>query len=70
MKVCPIRTVSVTPARAEEGEIAGGSREIMVFPSSWTIDATAELRAGRVRVSGALHVVDRDRLEREIAAGT
>ena len=38
------RSVNVTPARAEEGEIAGASREIMVFPSSWTIDATAEVR--------------------------
>ena len=63
------RSVNVTPARPEEGEIAGGSREIMVFPSSWTIDATAEVRAGRVRVTGDLHVVDRDRLEREMAAG-
>ena len=32
-----MRVVGVSPARAEEGEITGASREIMVFPSSWTI---------------------------------
>ena len=38
--------VTVTPARAEEGEIAGASREILVFPSSWTIDGDRR-RCGR-----------------------
>ena len=63
------RSVTVTPARPEEGEIAGASRRSWSSPSSWTIDATAEVRAGRVRVTGDLHVVDRDRLEREMADG-
>ena len=62
-----VRSVSVSPARAEEGEISGASREIVVFPSSWTFDATAQIASGRVRVTGGLHAVDRDRLEREIA---
>ncbi len=61
--------VSVNPARAEEGEIAGASREFVVFPSSRTINAQAIIRAGRVRVSGGVHLVDRDRLEAELAAG-
>ena len=64
-----MQTVSVVPARAEEGEIAGASREILVFPSMWTVDADAEVRTGRVRVSGTANVVDRDRLEKEIAGG-
>jgi hypothetical protein len=64
-----IQAVSVVPARAEEGEIAGASREILVFPSMWTVDALGEVRAGRVRVSGTASVVDRDRLEKEIAGG-
>lgn len=63
-----VRTIDVSPARAEEGEISGASREIVVFPSSWTLDATAQIASGRVQVTGSLHVVDRDRLEREIAA--
>ena len=57
----------VTPARAEEGEISGASREIIAFPSTWTIDATTSVVDGSVRVTGSVHAVDRDRLEREIA---
>ncbi len=64
-----LQTVSVVPARAEEGEIAGASREFLVFPSMWMVDADAEVRTGRVRVSGTASVVDRDRLEKEIAGG-
>ncbi len=63
------QTVSVRPARAEEGEINGASHDFMVFPSMWTVTADSEIRGGRVRMSGAVNVVDRDRLERELAAG-
>jgi len=64
-----IQSISVTPATAEEGEIASSSRQIVVFPSHWTIDATAEVTAGRVRASGVLSEIDRDRLEREVSGG-
>ncbi len=63
------QSVSAQPARAEEGEIQGASRDFLVFPSMWTIQADSEVRGGRVRVSGDLNVVDRDRLEAEIARG-
>jgi hypothetical protein len=46
-----VRSVYVSPARAEEGEISGASREIVVFPSSWTVDAEAQIANGRVRVT-------------------
>nr|MBA2373933.1 hypothetical protein [Chloroflexota bacterium] len=65
-----VESVAVRPARAEEGESAGASREFIVFPSSWTIRGDTELRDGRVHVNGAVNVVDRDRLESEIADGT
>jgi hypothetical protein len=64
-----IRTVTVSPARAEEGEISGASRDIIAFPSTWTTDAAAVIGDGRVTVTGSVHAVDRDRLEREIASG-
>ena len=64
-----VRSLDVNPARAEEGEIAGASREIIAFPSTWTIDAATQIRSGRVQVTGSVHAVDRDRLEREIADG-
>ncbi len=64
-----IRTVTVTPARPEEGEISGASRDIIAFPSTWTIDGAAVIGDGRVNVTGSIHAVDRDRLEREIASG-
>lgn len=59
----------VAPARAEEGEITGASREVLIFPSSRTIDATTRIANGRVRVSGGVHLVDVDRLESEITSG-
>ena len=62
-------SISVTPAREEEAEIAGASREILIFPSAWTIAADAAISDGRVRVAGSLNTVDRDRLEREIDDG-
>jgi hypothetical protein len=62
-------SVEVVPARAEEGEIAAASRDFIVFPSSWTVDAKARLAAGRVRVNGSVHLVAVDRLEKEVASG-
>ncbi|HEY7735205.1 MAG TPA: Ig-like domain-containing protein, partial [Candidatus Limnocylindrales bacterium] len=63
------QSVTVSPARAEEGEIGAASREFIVFPSSRMIDAQSTIRAGRVRVQGSVHLVARDRLETELAAG-
>ncbi len=63
------QSISVGPARAEEGDIAGSSRDFLVFPSSRTIHSDATIQAGRVRVTGTVHLVDRDRLEAELAAG-
>jgi alpha-2-macroglobulin len=60
----------VAPARAEEGDIAGVTREFVVFPSTRTIDAEATIRGGRVRVSGKVHLVDRDRLETALQGGS
>ena len=62
-------TFEVAPARAEEGEITGASRDVIIFPSSRTIDATARITKGRVRVSGSVHLVDVDRLESEVTGG-
>jgi hypothetical protein len=64
------QSVSVSPARAEEGDIAGSSSEFLVFPSSRTVRADASIADGRVWIKGAVHVVDRDRLEAAIAAGS
>jgi alpha-2-macroglobulin len=63
------QSLQVSPARAEEGDIGGASREFIVFPSSRTIDADATIRGGRVRLQGTVHLVDRDRLEAEMAIG-
>ncbi len=63
------QAVFVNPARAEEGEISGASRQFVVFPSMWTIAADGVVRDGRVRVSGTINVVDVERLEREIVGG-
>jgi hypothetical protein len=66
----PLQTsVGVAPARAEEGEITGASRDFVIFPSTRTIDAGARFAQGKVRVTGAVHLVAVDRLEAEIAAG-
>jgi hypothetical protein len=63
------QSVYVTPARPEEGEISGATREFLVFPSMWTIRPESEIRGGRVRLSGGVNVVDVERLETEIAKG-
>lgn len=61
--------IYASPRRAEEGQIDGATRAILVFPSSRTITAESEVRGGRVRVSGTVHDLDRDGLERDLAAG-
>ncbi len=63
------QSIQVTPGRPEEGEIAAASREFIVFPSTRTISADAEISKGRVRVSGAVHLVDQEGLEIELAGG-
>ncbi|HET7473894.1 MAG TPA: Ig-like domain-containing protein, partial [Candidatus Limnocylindrales bacterium] len=64
-----MQTIDVRPARAEEGEIGGATAAIFVFPGSRTIDSTARIADGRVRVSGTVHLVARNRLERALADG-
>ncbi len=62
-------SVGASPARAEEADIDGGSRDIVVFPSSRTIDGVARIEGGRVVVSGGVHVVAIDRLEAAVSGG-
>ncbi len=62
------RSVEARPARAEEGQILGSSPNVLIFPSAYVVDSTARLADGRIVVDGSVHEVDRDRLEREIAA--
>ena len=60
---------TATPRRAEEGGIAGASQAVLVFPSNWTITANSTISEGRVHVTGALHELDRDGLEAQLASG-
>jgi hypothetical protein len=62
-------TVDVSPARAEEAEITGASRDFVIFPSSRNVDATARIAGSRIQVSGSVHLVDVNRLESEITGG-
>ncbi len=62
-----VQTVSVSPRRAEEGQIQGSSREFLVFPSSRTITADSGISTGRVRVAGTVNALDRAGLERALA---
>ncbi|MFL5674690.1 MAG: Ig-like domain-containing protein, partial [Chloroflexota bacterium] len=64
-----IQEVTLRPATTEEGEITSASREIVVYPSQWTIAASATTSGGRARVRGTLSEIARDRLEREVAGG-
>ena len=61
--------ISALPARAEEAEITAGSRDVVIFPSSRTIDAIATIADGKVVASGGLHLVAVNRLEAAIAKG-
>ena len=63
------RTVDVSPARPEEGEIAAASREYYVFPSTRILDGTARVVSGDIDVRGSVHVLARDRVERAVGAG-
>jgi hypothetical protein len=56
--------LSAAPARPEEGEISGGA-VVAVFPGDWWIDASGTIAEGRLRVTGTLSELDRERLERE-----
>ena len=47
-----VQSVSVSPRRAEEGQIQGASRDFLVFPSSRMITAESRIATGRVRVVG------------------
>ena len=62
-------SIQAMPARAEEAEITSGSRNVVIYPSSRTINANARIASGKVIVSGGLHLVAVDRLEAEIARG-
>ena len=61
--------IQASPARAEEAEIGGASDTIVVFPSSRTIDASAAIADGQVRIHGSVHLVAVSRLERALADG-
>ena len=64
-----VQSVSVSPRRAEEGQIQGASRDFLVFPSSRMITAESRIATGRVRASGTINALDRAGLERDLAAG-
>jgi hypothetical protein len=64
-----VAELSASPARAEEGDIDGVSRGIMIFPSTRLVTVDATLRGGRVNVHGAVDALDRDRLEHDLASG-
>ena len=64
-----VQEIAVSPARAEEGQITGVSRQIIAYPSQWTVDATASVEGGTAKVTGSVHAIDRDRLENELAQG-
>ncbi len=60
------RTLSVTPARPEEGEI-NGQALVLVFPSAVNLAAEGSITGKRVVVTGSVHAVDFARLERELS---
>ncbi|MDO8485618.1 MAG: Ig-like domain-containing protein, partial [Candidatus Limnocylindrales bacterium] len=55
--------VSVQPTQGEEGEISA-SASLLVFPASVRLDGEGTIGAGRVTVTGSLHQVAVERLER------
>ncbi len=61
------RTVSVTPARPEEGEITSDAA-VLVFPSALNLMAEGSVSGSRLVVTGSVHDVDLARLERELSA--
>ena len=61
------RTLSVTTARPEEGEI-GAEAAVLVFPNAVNLDADGSLTGRRLAVTGSVHDVDFARLERQLSA--
>ena len=61
-------SVSVSPARPEEGEITSDAA-VLVFPSALHLAADGTLSGSRLVVNGSVHDVDFARLERELSAG-
>jgi len=62
-------SIGAIPARAEEAEITAGSRDVVIFPSSRTIDAVGRIANGQVIVTGGVHLVAVKRLEASIGRG-
>lgn len=62
-------SIGASPARAEEGDIAAGSAEFLIFPSSRTISVEGTIASGSVVATGAVHQVAVKRLESAILSG-
>ena len=62
-------SIQVAPVGPESEEIASGS-SVLVFPSTYDLDARGVIESGRLKVDGSLHQVDLAKVERAIAAGT
>ncbi len=60
--------IEVSPARAEEGEIAQET-SVLVFASGVFLDGTGTVTGGRVVVRGTLHDLDLVAVDRQLAAG-
>jgi alpha-2-macroglobulin len=60
------QSIGVRPRRVEDGQIDAGTG-IVVLPSSRYLDAQVRRAGGEIRLSGAVHQVDLERLERQIA---
>jgi hypothetical protein len=62
-------SIGAVPTRAEEANISGAGPEVVVFPSSRTIDAVSRIGQGKVIVTGGVHLVAVNRLEAAVARG-
>ncbi|MFO7532951.1 MAG: alpha-2-macroglobulin family protein [Candidatus Limnocylindrales bacterium] len=60
------QSIGARPRRAEEGRVDAGTG-IVVLPSSRYLDAQVRRAGAEIRVSGTVHEVDLERLERQIA---
>ena len=60
--------IAARPAGPEEGTISA-STQVLVFGSGVVLDGQATLDGTSLRIDGALHGVDLERLERELRAG-
>jgi hypothetical protein len=61
-----MRSIEVTPALAEEGEIVG-SGGVQVFVAALTMETSSIVVAGKARVDGTVYNVDLDRLNGDTA---